>query len=132
LVSDRYYYAVGRRKTATAQVRLYPEGEGSIIVNGRPMEQYFSRTSDSLHVREPLGLTNKESTFNITVLVRGGGPTGQSGAVRHGISRALIKYDENLRPVLRRNGFLTRDARMKERKKPGLVKARRAKQYTKR
>jgi len=132
LVSDRYFYAVGRRKTATAQVRLYPEGEGSILVNGRPLEEYFCRTSDLLQVREPLAITDLENAFNITVLVKGGGQTGQAGAVRHGLSRALVEYDADLRPVLRRGGFLTRDARMKERKKPGLVKARRAKQYTKR
>jgi len=132
LVSEQYFYAVGRRKTSTAQVRLYPEGEGSVLVNGRSLDQYFCRDSDLLHVREPLAVTDLESAFNITVLVKGGGHTGQSGAVRHAISRALVKYDETLRPVLRRGGFLTRDARMKERKKPGLVKARRAKQYTKR
>lgn len=132
MVSDQYYYAVGRRKTSTAQVRLYPEGEGSVLVNGRLLDQYFCRGSDLLHVREPLAVTDLENAFNITVLVKGGGHTGQSGAVRHAISRALVKYDEDLRPVLRRGGFLTRDARMKERKKPGLVKARRAKQYTKR
>ncbi len=132
MVSERYFYAVGRRKTSSAQVRLYSEGEGSIIINGRPSEEYFTRAADLLRVREPLEAARMEDSLNITVLVKGGGPTGQSGAVRHAISRALLKLDETLRPVLRRGGFLTRDSRMKERKKPGLVKARRAKQYTKR
>lgn len=129
---QQYYYAVGRRKTANAQVRLYPTGEGKIIVNGKPMEEYFTRLRDRIHVMEPLVATGTEGAFTITVLVKGGGIRGQAGAVRHGIARALLKYDEKLRPTLRRGGFLTRDPRMKERKKPGLKRARKAPQYTKR
>ena len=126
-----YYEGVGRRKTASARVRLYP-GEGNIVVNDKPMEEYFPRESDVLHLLEPLKATNTEGTFNVSVKVQGGGVSGQAGAVRHGIARALLKADPNLRPVLRQGGFLTRDARMKERKKPGLKRARKAPQYTKR
>jgi small subunit ribosomal protein S9 len=130
-IAERYYEGVGRRKTATARVRLYP-GEGNIIVNNRPLEQYFSRQHDVLHLLEPLKVTGTMGKFNISVKVTGGGISGQAGAVRHGLARALLKADPNLRPVLRKGGFLTRDARMKERKKPGLKRARKAPQYTKR
>ena len=130
-MAARYYEAVGRRKTASARGRLYP-GTGKIIVNDKEMEEYFPRVSDRTHLREPLDATNNSDTFNITVLVKGGGVSGQAGAVRHGIARALVVSDENLRSVLRRGGFLTRDARMKERKKYGLKRARKAPQYTKR
>jgi len=126
-----YYEGVGRRKTASARVRLYP-GAGNIIVNDKPMEEYFSREGDALHLLEPLKVTDTAGTFDISVKVRGGGVSGQAGAVRHGIARALLKSDPTLRPVLRRGGFLTRDARKKERKKPGLKRARKAPQYTKR
>lgn len=126
-----YYEGVGRRKTASARVRLYP-GEGNVVVNDKPMEEYFSREGDVLHLLEPLKVTGNVGTFNVSVKVQGGGVTGQAGAVRHGIARALLAADPNLRPVLRRGGFLTRDARMKERKKPGLKRARKAPQYTKR
>ena len=126
-----YYEGVGRRKTASARVRLYP-GEGNVVVNDKPMEEYFSRGGDVLHLLEPLKFTGNAGTFNVSVKVQGGGITGQSGAVRQGIARALLKVDPNLRPVLRKGGFLTRDARMKERKKPGLKRARKAPQYTKR
>jgi small subunit ribosomal protein S9 len=126
-----YYEGVGRRKTASARVRLYP-GEGNIVVNDKPMGEYFSREGDVLHLLEPLKVTGTAGTFNVSVKVQGGGISGQSGAVRHGIARALLKADPNLRPVLRKGGFLTRDARMKERKKPGLKRARKAPQYTKR
>ena len=126
-----YYEAVGRRKAASARVRLYP-GEGNIIVNDKPMGEYFSRERDLLHLLEPLEVTGTVSTFNISVRVKGGGISGQAGAVRHGIARALLVADPNLRPVLRKGGILTRDARMKERKKPGLKRARKAPQYTKR
>ncbi len=129
---NRYFYAVGRRKTASAQVRLYPEGTGQIIVNGKPLEKYFTRMQDILDVTAPLRYTGHEGHFDITVVVRGGGITGQAGAIKHGIARALVKYDESLRPILRRGGFLTRDPRMKERKKPGLKRARKAPTYTKR
>lgn len=126
-----YYEGVGRRKTASARVRLYP-GEGNIVVNNKPMGEYFSREGDVLHLLEPLKVTGTAGTFNVSVKVQGGGISGQSGAVRQGIARALLKADPNLRPVLRKGGFLTRDARMKERKKPGLKRARKAPQYTKR
>jgi small subunit ribosomal protein S9 len=126
-----YYEGVGRRKTASARVRLYP-GEGNIIVNDKTMAEYFSRERDALHLLEPLKITDNEGKFNVSVKVQGGGVSGQAGAVRHGIARALLAADPNLRPVLRKGGFLTRDARMKERKKPGLKRARKAPQYTKR
>lgn len=126
-----YYEGVGRRKTASARVRLYP-GEGNVVVNDKPMEEYFSREGDVLHLLEPLKVTGTAETFNISVKVQGGGVSGQAGAVRHGIARALLKADPNLRPALRKGGFLSRDARMKERKKPGLKRARKAPQYTKR
>lgn len=126
-----YYEGVGRRKTATARVRLYP-GEGKIIVNDKPVEEYFSREYDLLHLLEPLKVTGTVNKFNVLVKVQGGGISGQAGAVRHGLARALLTADPNLRPILRKGGFLTRDARMKERKKPGLKRARKAPQYTKR
>jgi small subunit ribosomal protein S9 len=127
-----YYEAVGRRKAATARVRLFPGGEGSILVNDRPLEEYFVRGADGIYLREPLQATATEQRFNISVKVKGGGITGQAGAVRLGIARALLKVDPDLRPILRKGGFLTRDARVKERKKPGLKRARKAPQYTKR
>lgn len=127
-----YFEAVGRRKTATARVRLYPGGEGSIVVNDKPMEQYFVRGKDVMALMGPLQATATEHRFNISVKVKGGGVTGQAGAVRLGIARALLKVDPDLRPILRKGGYLTRDARVKERKKPGLRRARKAPQYTKR
>lgn len=130
-MSARYYEAVGRRKTATARVRLYA-GTGRIVVNDRELDEYFPRLGDRCRLLEPLEATGNKDSFNITVLVKGGGPSGQAGAVRHGIARALVVADENLRKPLRRGGFLTRDARMKERKKYGLKRARKAPQYTKR
>ena len=133
-MSDQTYYeAVGRRKTASARVRLYPAGEETeFVVNGKPMTEYFPRLVDQIHLLEPLKTVEMTDRFNISVLVKGGGISGQAGAVRMGIARALVKYDESLRPVLKKRGFLTRDARMKERKKPGLKRARKAPQYTKR
>jgi len=128
----QYYEGVGRRKTATARVRIFPGGTGSIVVNNKPVEQYFPRVGDLERLMEPLKATGGEGRYNITVLVKGGGVTGQADAVRHGIARALLKFDPELRPVLRKGGFLTRDAREKERKKPGLKRARKAPQYTKR
>jgi small subunit ribosomal protein S9 len=127
-----YYEAVGRRKVATARVRLFSGGDGSIIVNDRPLEEYFSRQKDIVHLKEPLQATATENRFNVSIKVNGGGMTGQSGAIRLGIARALLKVDPDLRPILRKGGFLTRDARVKERKKPGLKRARKAPQYTKR
>ena len=126
-----YIEAVGRRKTATARVRIYP-GTGEIVVNDKPMEQYFGRALDQMILRQPLQLVGAESTLNISVHVNGGGEGGQAGAVRLGIARALIESDANLRGPLKAAGFLTRDARAKERKKPGLKRARKAPQYTKR
>ncbi len=128
----RYYQGTGRRKTSTARVRIYPEGDGTIIINDKPLRDYFARERDAQHLTEPLKVTGMEEHFNVMVKVQGGGVAGQAGAVRHGISRALLEYDPNLRPTLRKGGFLTRDPRAKERKKPGLKRARKAPQYTKR
>jgi small subunit ribosomal protein S9 len=128
----RYYEGVGRRKAATARVRIYPGGNGNIVINDRPVADYFSRMMDIVHLKEPLEVTNTQDRYDVSVLVNGGGIKGQSGAIRLGIARALLKADPDLRPPLRRGGFLTRDARVKERKKPGLKKARKAPQYTKR
>jgi small subunit ribosomal protein S9 len=130
-MSARYYEAVGRRKTSSARVRLYP-GTGTIVVNERPAEAYFKRATEMLTLERPLVLTDTRSSYNVSILVTGGGTTGQAGAVAHGIARALCVADENLRPVLKRNGLMTRDARAKERKKYGLKRARKAPQYTKR
>ena len=127
-----YHEGVGRRKEATARVRLYAGGQGEIVVNDRPLDQYFVRGVDLYHLKGPLKATATESQFDISVRVKGGGLTGQAGAVCLGIARALVKADPELQPVLRRGGFLTRNARVKERKKPGLKRARKAPQYTKR
>lgn len=129
--SVRYYRGTGRRKSAMARVRLYP-GNGSISVNDKPVEEYFSRQRDISHLTEPLKATATQDSFDITIKVEGGGISGQAGAVRHGIARALLEANPNLRPTLRKGGFLTRDPRAKERKKPGLKRARKAPQYTKR
>jgi len=130
-MSAEYYYGTGRRKTAVARVRLYP-GTGSIVINDKPLEEYFSRGPDRLYVCKPLRATDTLEQFNVMVKVRGGGISGQAGAVCHGIARALLVADPDLRQVLRQRGFLTRDPRQKERKKPGLKRARKAPQYTKR
>jgi small subunit ribosomal protein S9 len=130
-VEGHYYESVGRRKTAIARVRLFT-GEGDIVVNDLPASEYFVRERDMVSVREPLETTGTGQSFDISVLVKGGGMTGQAHAVRHGIARALIQADPNLRPTLKQAGFLTRDARAKERKKAGLKRARKAPQYTKR
>lgn len=126
-----YVEAVGRRKEATARVRIYA-GTGEIVVNDKPVDVYFGRALDQMILRQPLALTGTEATLNISVKVNGGGEGGQASAVRLGIARALIAQDANLRPALKAAGFLTRDAREKERKKPGLKRARKAPQYTKR
>ena len=132
-MSEQHYYeGVGRRKSATARVRLYLGGDGSVTVNDRPLEEYFVRETDVAVLLAPLKVTGLDGRFNISVKVHGGGVSGQAGAVSLGVSRALLKADPELRPVLRRGGFLTRDARVKERKKPGLRRARKAPQYTKR
>jgi small subunit ribosomal protein S9 len=125
------YYGTGRRKTSAARVYLRP-GKGEINVNGRPLDTFFGRETARMIVRQPLELSQLESKFDIQVSVRGGGTTGQAGAIRHGITRALMEYDESLRQPLRKAGFVTRDAREVERKKVGLRKARRATQYSKR
>jgi small subunit ribosomal protein S9 len=130
-MSARYFEAVGRRKTSSARVRLYP-GTGTILVNERPMAEYFPRETDVLMVTRPLKMTDTEAAFNVSIHVMGGGLSGQAGASAHGIARALCVADETLRPVLKRNGMLTRDARAKERKHYGLKRARKAPQYTKR
>ncbi len=125
------FYSTGRRKTSTARVFLR-KGSGGIIVNKRPLDQYFGRETARMIVRQPLQTTKMAESFDITVTVKGGGNSGQAGAIRHGITRALIEYDGELRPTLRRAGFVTRDARQVERKKIGLHKARRAPQFSKR
>ena len=124
-------YGTGRRKTAVARVYIRP-GKGAISVNGRPVDEFFSRETGRMVVRQPLELTKTTDSFDITVNVDGGGESGQAGAVRHGITRALIEYDATLKPVLKKAGLVTRDAREVERKKVGLHKARRAKQFSKR
>lgn len=128
-----YYEGVGRRKAATARVRLYEDGnQGQFVVNGTSAEEYFSRAGDLDSIRGPLKTVGLEDQFFVSVMVKGGGVTGQAGAIRHGLARALLKSDPELRSVLRRGGYLTRDPRVKERKKPGLKRARKAPQYTKR
>ena len=124
-------YGTGRRKTATARVYLKP-GSGRILVNDRPLDEFFGRETGRMIVRQPLEAAQLAGKFDITVQVAGGGITGQAGAIRHGITRALIEYDETLRKPLRAAGFVTRDAREVERKKVGLRKARRRKQFSKR
>ena len=125
------YQAVGRRKKAIARVRLIP-GEGKIEINGRDIDNYFGLETLKMTVRQPLALTSLEGRYDVLVNVYGGGLAGQAGAIRHGISRALIKADPELRPAVKKAGFLTRDPRMKERKKYGLKAARRAPQFSKR
>ena len=125
------YYATGRRKSSSARVYLRP-GKGEIIINKRPIEVFFGRETSRMVVRQPLELTELLEKFDVTVNVNGGGITGQAGAIRHGITRALIEYDEALRSPLRKAGFVTRDARQVERKKIGLHKARKRPQYSKR
>jgi len=125
------FYGTGRRKSSTARVYLRP-GSGDITVNKRSLDQFFGRKTARMIVRQPLDLTELGEKFDVTVRVHGGGTTGQAGAIRHGLTRALLDYDETLRPTLRKAGFVTRDAREVERKKVGLRKARRATQYSKR
>ncbi len=125
------YQAVGRRKKAIARVRLIP-GEGKIVINGRDIDNYFGLETLKMTVRQPLALTALEGRYDVLVNVYGGGLAGQAGAIRHGVSRALVKADPELRPAIKKAGFLTRDPRMKERKKYGLKAARRAPQFSKR
>ncbi len=126
-----YHYGTGKRKTAVAQVRLHP-GNGTIIVNGKPYEEVFTRLEHRRTIMQPLLVSESLNKYNAVVKVTGGGVTGQGEAISHGIARALVRADENLKPLLRQHGLLTRDARAKERKKPGLKRARKAPQYTKR
>lgn len=126
-----FYYGTGRRKSSVARVRVY-EGTGKITINGRDIDEYFGLETLKLIVRQPLGLTETNDKFDIVCNVGGGGVTGQAGAIRHGLSRALLLFNPELRPVLKKAGFLTRDPRMKERKKYGLKGARRAPQFSKR
>ena len=126
-----YFYGTGRRKTAVAQVRLLP-GNGAIIINGVPCEELFPRLEHRRTIMEPLLVTESVDKYNAVVKVAGGGISGQSGAISHGIARALVKADERLKPILRQSALLTRDSRVKERKKAGLKRARKAPQYTKR
>ena len=126
------FWGTGRRKKAIARVRLIPAGSGNIVINDRSLEDYFPQGTLQYIVKQPIVLTSTESAYDIVVNVCGGGFTGQAGAIRHGLSRALLVYDENLRGELKKAGFLTRDPRMKERKKYGLKAARRAPQFSKR
>src|SRR5262245_10279319 len=132
MAEKRYYQGTGRRKTAVARVRLFPGG-GEFAINGKPIDEYFGpRDLFQQELRRPLELTGHAAAFNVLVKVRGGGVSSQVGAVRHGIARALLDSDAELRPALKKAGLLTRDPRMKERKKPGLKRARKRPQYTKR
>jgi small subunit ribosomal protein S9 len=128
---EQSFYATGRRKSSTARVFL-SRGTGDIIVNRRPLDQYFGRETARMVIRQPLELADMLGKVDIKVNVSGGGNTGQAGAIRHGITRALLQYDETLRPALRKAGFVTRDSRKVERKKVGLHKARKRPQYSKR
>ena len=130
-MSETQYYGTGRRKTSTARVYL-TKGNGEISINKRPLDVFFGRKTAQMIVRQPLELSEMLSKFDVSITVSGGGTTGQAGAIRHGITRALMKYDEALRPSLRKAGFVTRDSRAVERKKVGLRKARRATQFSKR
>ena len=129
--SKPYFYGTGRRKSSVARVRVY-NGTGKITINDRDIDEYFGLETLKLIVRQPLAATKTNRKFDIVCRVGGGGVTGQAGAIRHGLSRALLQYDAELRPILKKAGFLTRDPRMKERKKYGLKGARRAPQFSKR
>ena len=130
-MAENFYYGTGRRKSAVARVFM-KRGTGSIVVNGKPVDEFFSRVTGRMIVRQPLELVEQTASFDIRVNVSGGGESGQAGAVRHGITRALIEYDAELKSALSKAGFVTRDAREVERKKVGLHKARRRKQFSKR
>jgi len=130
-MSAQIYRGTGRRKSATARVFVKP-GEGQITINKRSLDNYFGRETSRMIVRQPLQTANLDGKFDLFITVKGGGPSGQAGAIRHGITRALIEYDDNLKSSLRRAGFVTRDAREVERKKVGLHKARKRPQYSKR
>ena len=128
---NKYYYGTGRRKKSVARVRLI-EGNGKITVNGKDLDEYFGLETLKVIVKQPLSSTNSLTKYDVITNVKGGGYTGQAGAIRHGIARALNKANQELRPILKSNGYLTRDPRMKERKKYGLKKARKAPQFSKR
>ena len=130
-MSAEIHYATGRRKTSSARVYL-KKGKGTIVVNDRKLDEYFGRKVAQMLVKQPLELAELSEKIDLDVKVKGGGSFGQAGAIRHGISRALVSYDEELRPQLKKAGLLTRDPRKVERKKPGLVKARKSKQFSKR
>ena len=130
-MADNYFYGTGRRKSAVARVFM-KRGSGAIVVNGKPVDEFFSRVTGRMIVRQPLELVERLNDFDIKVNVVGGGESGQAGAVRHGITRALIEFDAELKPALSKAGFVTRDAREVERKKVGFHKARRRKQFSKR
>ena len=130
-MADNLYYGTGRRKSAVARVFM-KRGSGNIVVNGKPVDEFFTRVTGRMIVRQPLELVEQTAGFDIQVNVCGGGESGQAGAVRHGITRALIQFDAELKPALSKAGFVTRDAREVERKKVGLHKARRRKQFSKR
>ncbi|MER2504482.1 MAG: 30S ribosomal protein S9 [Azonexus sp.] len=130
-MAESYFYGTGRRKSAVARVFM-KRGSGAFVVNGKPIDEFFSRETGRMIVRQPLNLIDQLSGFDIKVNVTGGGESGQAGAVRHGITRALIDYDADLKPALSKAGFVTRDAREVERKKVGFRKARRRKQFSKR
>jgi small subunit ribosomal protein S9 len=131
-MSAQYYEGIGRRKEASARVRLYPGGTGKLVINDKDGSEYISREGDMGILLQPLTLLGWERTYDVSVHVNGGGVTGQRDAIRLGIARALLKIDADTKPTLRSNGLLTRDARAKERKKPGLKRARKAPTYTKR
>ena len=132
-IKGEYYYGMGRRKTAVARVRLFPNGDGTIIVNGKSVDSYFgTRDTHMATIASPLRVLDLCNSYTMTVRVVGGGVTGQAGAIRHALARALVRMNPESKPALRKAGFLTRDPRMKERKKPGLKRARKAPQYTKR
>ena len=130
--SNPYFYGTGRRKSSVSRVRVYPNGTGAITINGRDIEEYFGLDTMKLIVRQPFAVTDTLGKFDVEVTVVGGGFTGQAGAIRHGLARALVKANEEYKAALKKAGFLTRDPRMKERKKYGLKAARRAPQFSKR
>jgi small subunit ribosomal protein S9 len=132
VTTQTYDRGTGKRKCAIAQVKLLSGGKGEIIVNGKPYQEFFPRLEHRRTIEHPFRATDTEGKFNVEVKVTGGGVTGQAGAIRHGIARALVKANEQFKPLLRQEGLLTRDARIKERKKYGLKRARKAPQYTKR
>jgi small subunit ribosomal protein S9 len=129
---QEYYYGTGKRKTAIARVRLYPDSNGPVLVNGKPMEEVFNWEPWQVTINEPFHVTNTVNRFRVVAKVVGGGVHAQAEAIRHGISRALVVFDESMKADLRRHGLMTRDSRIKESKKYGLKRARRAPQYTKR